>query len=425
MSDSPKAQPNRDQLRSLNRESLEQLQLEKLNRLLSDILPTNAFYAQKLSGHNSKLSSLDCLSELPFTTKDELAPNAGTDRTANNLTYDRDAYVRYHQTSGTRGRPMAVLDTAADWSWWIDCWQFVLDAADVQTGDRALLAFSFGPFVGFWSAFDALTHRGALAIPGGGLSTVARLDLIEHTAANCLCCTPSYALHMVEVASEQSIDLARLPIEKIIVAGEPGGSIPSVRNRIEQAWQAKVTDHSGASEIGAWGYGDAEGKGLYINESEFLAEFIAIDSGQPAIDGELAQLVITTLGRAGCPVIRYRTGDLVRPRRDESGFVFLEGGVLGRTDDMMVIRGVNVFPSAIEEILRSFPEVVEFRLTARKRGEMDELVVEVEDHMAEPERIANELQLKLGLRTDVRLAPAMSLPRTEHKSNRFVDLREE
>lgn len=413
----------RDRVRSLDRQSLESLQLQKLNSLFEQILPASAFYSQKFKDNKSEFSSLDEFGSSPFTTKDELAPTSLTDRTATNLTFDQNEYVRYHQTSGTRGRPMAVLDTAEDWRWWIDCWQFVLDAAEIEASDKALLAFSFGPFVGFWSAFDALTHRGALAIPGGGLGTVARLDLIEHTAADCLCCTPSYALHMVEVAEQQSMNLAKLPIEKIIVAGEPGGSIPSVRQRIEQAWQAKVTDHSGASEVGAWGYGDPQGHGLFINESEFLAEFYSLDTGEPAADGELSQLVLTTLGRAGCPVIRYRTGDLVRPERASHGFAFLPGGVLGRADDMMVIRGVNVFPSAIEEILRSFPEVVEYRLTARKQGEMDELMIEVEDHLGEPNRIATELQLKLGLRTDVRLAPTMSLPRTEHKAKRFVDLR--
>ena len=137
-------------------------------------------------------------------------------------------------------------------------------------------------------------------------------------------------------------------------------------------------------------------------------------------------MILTTLGRVGSPVIRYRTGDLVRPTWPADGpnrFVLLDGGILGRADDMMIIRGMNVYPSAVEQILHSFPEVVEYRLTARKHGAMDELVVEVEDHLQQPARIAKELQLKLGLKIDVRCVTAMSLPRFEGKGRRFIDER--
>jgi phenylacetate-CoA ligase len=230
----------------------------------------------------------------------------------------------------------------------------------------------------------------------------------------------------VELAEECKFNLARSTVDKIIVAGEPGGSMENVRNRIEQAWEAQVTDHAGASEVGPWGYADAERRGVHILESEFIAEFLSLETGESAKPGEVSQLVLTALGRTGMPVIRYRTGDLVRPTwpTDRANlFVLLERGVLGRTDDMMIIRGVNIFPSSVEQILRSFPEVVEYRMTARKRGAMDELVVEVEDHLADPRRIAEELYLRLGLRIDVHLASPLSLPRFEGKGRRFVDCR--
>jgi phenylacetate-CoA ligase len=199
-----------------------------------------------------------------------------------------------------------------------------------------------------------------------------------------------------------------------------------VRQRIEEAWNARVVDHAGATEVGAWGYADADGRGLHVVESEFIAEFYAADSGQRAGAGKLAHLVLTALGRRGMPVIRYRTGDLVRPVWPKDGpnrFVLCDGGVVSRADDMLIIRGVNVFPSAVDQILRSFPEVVEYRITACKRGEMDELVVEVEDHLNEPRRIAEEFTLRLGLHVEVRLAPPLSLPRFEGKGRRFVDAR--
>jgi phenylacetate-CoA ligase len=409
---------------TLDRDRLQAHQLLRLNGLLAAILPANQFYREKLAGAVQPLQQLEQLADWPLTTKEELTTHGKL--LPANLTWDIDRYVRYHQTSGTRGRPLSVCDTAEDWAWWIASWQYVLDAAEVTASDRVLLAFSFGPFIGFWSAYDALVARGAMVIPGGGMNTLARLDLIGRTGATALFCTPTYALHLVEVAAANQINLSRLGIQKIVVAGEPGGSVPAIRATIEAAWGARVTDHSGASEVGPWGYGDRRQRGLHVLESEFIAEFLSVETGQPATAGELSHLVLTSLGRPGMPILRYRTGDLVRPtwpEQESNRFVLLEGGVLGRADDMMVIRGVNVFPSALEQILRSFPEVAEYRFIARKRGAMDELVIEVEDRLQEPARIAEELQLRLGFKVEVRLVPAMSLPRFEGKGSRFVDQR--
>jgi phenylacetate-CoA ligase len=375
---------------------------------------------------NGPLRSLDELAELPFTFKDELLGSADPGHLAANLTFPLDRYTRFHQTSGTRGRPLVVLDTPDDWSWWIDCWQFVLDAAGIESGDRALLAFSFGPFIGFWSAFDAACARGCLVVPGGGLTTLARLELVRSIAAGVVFCTPSYALHMAEVGGEHQIDVGELGVRILVLAGEPGGSVPAIRGRIETLWRARVLDHAGATEIGPWGYGDVDGKGLFVNENDFIAEFLAVETGTAAAEGELSELVLTTLGRVGSPVVRYRTGDLVRPSWQHGGanrFVFLPGGVLSRADDMMVIRGVNVFPSSVEQILRSFPELIEYRMTVRKLGEMDHLVVEIEDRLNDPLRVATELQLRLGLKVEVRVVALGSLPRVEGKGKRFVDER--
>ena len=417
---------DRQTIQRLDRDSLKQYQLQRLNDLLGVVLPTNHFYAQKFSGVTPEVASLDQVTNLPYTSKTELV---GEDENgwAANRTFERTRYTRFHQTSGTRGRPLIVLDTAEDWHWWIESWQYVLDAAEITSGDVCMLAFSFGPFIGFWSAFDAVLQRGCLGISGGGLSTRARLERMKTLEATCLFCTPSYALRMAEVATEVGMDLRQLSIRTIVVAGEPGGSIVSVRNQIETAWDARVLDHSGATEIGPWGYGTLEGGGLYVNEAEFVAEFINYETGVPAAEGELSELVLTTLGRAGNPVIRYRTGDLVRPRwstQDKNiRFVFLEGGVLGRVDDMLIIRGVNILPSSVEQVIRSFPEVAEYRMTAQREGALDRLQVEVEDRQQSPDRIAAELQLRLGLSIEVVSVPVGSLPRSEGKAQRFIDQR--
>ncbi len=423
----------RRSLEQLDRQALALHQLDRLNRLLKAILPGNRFYAEKLAGCPAQLSGLDQLATLPLTDKDELAAAVRNDSPAN-LTYGVDQYVRYHQTSGTRGRPLPVLDTADDWRWFIDTWQYVLDAAQVTATDRAFLAFSFGPFIGFWSAHDALIDRGTMVISGGGTDTLGRLERLAQSRATVLLATPTYALHLAQVAADRGIDLRSGSVRRIIVAGEPGGSVPATRERIEAAWDARVIDHAGASEIGPWGYTDAAQRGLHVTESEFIAEFLPVAAGSSfevdtdgaAGEGELAELVLTTLGRYGAPVIRYRTGDLVKPVWTHNGpvrFVLLEGGVLGRADDMMIIRGVNIFPSSIEQIVRSFPEIDEFRLTATRVGEMDQLAIEIEDRLNQPERLAAALRAQLGLKVDVRAAPLGSLPRGEGKSQRFVDRR--
>jgi len=413
-------------LQSATRSEIEQHQLQRLNHLLAEILPANDFYHNKFDADDLQLNDLSELADLPFTTKHELISNNSESNSAVNLSYATEQYIRFHRTSGTTGSPLVILDTAADWQWWIDTWQYVLDAAGITEQDRAFLAFSFGPFIGFWSAHDAIVARGAMSIPGGGLRSLARLELIESSGATLLFSTPTYALHLVEVAKDQGINLHDNSVTKIIVAGEPGGSVATIRARIEEAWGATLFDHAGASEIGPWGFTSADRTGLHVCEAEFIAEFIDVETNLPAKTGELSELVLTTLGRSGCPVIRYRTGDRVLHEfRESNSFVHLAGGVLGRVDDMLVIRGVNIFPASLDEIMRSFDDVIEYRITATRSGELDQLAVEVEDTVNDVQQIADTIETRLGLHVPVRCVAANSLPRFEGKAKRFIDLRGE
>ena len=247
-------------LEQLSCDALRAHQLSAVNRLFERILPHNQFYVDKLGASELTLGSLEEFSKLPETTKQELH---GQDSDfARNRTFPLESYSRFHRTSGTHGRPMMVVDTAEDWQWWIETWQFVLDSAAITAADRVLMAFSFGPFIGFWSAYDALVAREALVIPAGGLSSLARLELMDTSRATVVCCTPSYALHLSELAAKHGIDLRANHVNRIIVAGEPGGSVPAMRKRIEDRWDARVVDHSGATEIGPWGYANSEGTGI-------------------------------------------------------------------------------------------------------------------------------------------------------------------
>ncbi len=415
----------------VTRDALDALKLDCLRSLLHEVLPHNAFYEAKLGRVAAEgLSSLEDLATWPFTFKEELV-TAAADGVPGNLTWPVEKYSRFHQTSGTHGRPLPVFDTPVDWAWWMECWRVILDRGGVRPDDRVLVASSFGPYAGFWSCFDAVVARGALAIPTGGMPSLGRLQLVRALAVTVLVATPSYALHLAEIAEANKIDLAATSIRLVIVVGEPGGSIPATRARIGDAWGSDVLDHAGATEVGPWGVGDLIGGGLDVIETAFHPEFLAMETGRPAGPGELAELVITTLGRTGAPVIRYRTGDVVRPvwTADTNGasgappWVRLEGGILGRADDMLVVRGVNIFPGGIDDIVRSFPEVVEHRLTVATQGSLDVLRLEIEDRLGDSGRVANEFKLRLGLKVEVTTVPIGSLPRFEGKGRRLVDHR--
>lgn len=397
-------------------------QLARLSEMLPAVLRSNPFWQARLAGAALPRSAEE-FRRLPLTSNQQLSadmrehPPFGT-----NLTYPVDAYVRYHQTSGTMGNPLIVLDTARSWDWWCDCWDVVLDACGVRRGDRAFFAFSFAPFIGFWSAFDAVTRRRLLAVPGGGATTGRRLRLLLETGCTVLFSTPTYALHMAEIAEREGIDTASSPIRRAILAGEPGGSLPDVRRRIEDAWGAAVFDHAGASEVGAYGIPCPDGAGVYVNEREFVAEVLEVGNDRPVSDGQAGELVLTNLGRWGCPVVRYRTGDLVRPVRTDAGLL-LRGGVLGRIDQMMLVRGVNLHPSGIEGAVRRVAGRAEFRITVARDGEMDEVVVEAEATAAECRAIAEDVRSAFGVRVTVRGVPFDSLPRWQAKARRFRDLR--
>ncbi|MDQ7028263.1 MAG: AMP-binding protein [Ardenticatenia bacterium] len=348
------------------------------------------------------------------------------------MTYPLSAYTRLHQTSGTTGKPMRWLDTEASWQWWGRCWGTVYRAAGVTEEDRVYFAFSFGPFIGFWAAWEGARLIGALAISGGARNSHQRVENLLELEATVLCCTPSYALHLAEVAREMGMadELRRSAVRAIIVAGEPGGSIPATRQRIESMWGARVYDHTGATEVGAHGFTCLHQQGVHLNEGEFIVEVLNPTTGEPADEGEL---VITNLGRWGSPIIRYRTGDHVRLNREPCAcgrtFVRMEGGVIGRIDDMLIVRGVNVFPSAIENIVREFPEVDEFAVEVYRVQEMDELEVKIEVIKGEPDhvaaRLAERFRQRLALRTTVTPVAPGTLPRWELKARRVRDRRKD
>jgi phenylacetate-CoA ligase len=416
-------------LESLPLSAIRALQWRCFRRLADEALAVggNAFLREKWGAAGIRaagdLRDWNDFARLPFTTKGELAGDqVAHPPFGSNLTYPLERYERVHRTSGTSGQPLYWLDTQESWDWWARCWGFVLRGAGLGPADRIFFPFSFGLFVGFWAGFEGSRALGALTIPGGGQDSPTRLAWMERLGATALVCTPSYALHLLEVAQERGIDAASLPVRVTVHAGEPGAGIPAVRARIEAGWGARAFDHAGMTEMGAYGFECAEQSGLHVNETEFIAEVVDPATGRAAVEGEL---VLTNLGRLGSPLVRYRTGDRVRLAQEPCAcgrtFARLPGGILGRLDDLLIVRGVNVFPTAIEGIVRRFPGVDEFQIEVFRDGALDELrvLLEVED-VSVTVAVREAFRVDLGIRLEVAAVPPRSLPRYELKAQRVV-----
>jgi phenylacetate-CoA ligase len=415
---------------------LRDIQFAKFREMVREILPANRFYAAKFGDAPNdprRVRNLEQLRHLPFTTKQELLD----DQTAHtpygtNLTYPIERYSRLHQSSGTAGVPLRWLDTPESWKWFLGCWRMIYETIGLKQDDRLFFPFSFGPFLGFWGAFEGASGLGNLCLPGGGMTTVARLRFMLENRATVVACTPTYALRLAEAADEEGLDLAGSPARTIIVAGEPGGSILATRARIESSFGARVFDHTGMTEIGAVGIECLPNPGgVHLIETECIAEVIDPQTTEPVAAGEQGELVLTNLGRWGSPLIRYRTGDLVRadpqPCTCGRSWMRLAGGILGRADDMVIIRGNNLHPAAMEELMRGLPDVGEYRCTVGASGSMNSLAVEVEpapgSRIGGPalaKRVAGAVHDRFHFRAAVTAVARGSLPRFEFKSRRFV-----
>jgi phenylacetate-CoA ligase len=449
-------------LETADRDTLSAWQAQRLGQLLIDIYGRNAFYTRKLEAAGITIPALaslrwpEDLARLPVTTKAELiADQEAHAPWGTALTEPIEKYTRYCHTSSTTGRPLKWIDTNESWQWMLECWKAVFRAARVTAADRIFFPFSFGPFLGFWTAFDAGSQIGAHCVPGGGMSSHLRLAMIESVKPTVVCCTPTYALRLAEVAAEEGAAggpgadggsrsggargaraLADSSVRVVIVAGELGGSIPATRDRIEQSWGARVIDHHGLTEVGPISFECWENPGfLHLNEAEYLCEVIDPATGEAVADGQMGELVVTNLGRTASPVIRYRTADIVvrRSERCRCGRTFarLEGGILSRADDMVNVRGVNVFPAAIESVVRRFVEIGEFRSTVTHQNAMRALSLEIELLPAAAERaaaenaglttaLAQQLREALGLTIPIQIVPPGTLPHFDMKARRFV-----
>ncbi len=427
----------------LSPEALRERQWAMLQELLQE-LPKNPFWTKRFAEQGASIEDIrswDDFHRLKPLTKQELVD----DQNANppygtNLTYPRGTYTRLHQTSGTTGRPLRFVDTPQSWAWIKRCWAQIFRIAGLRPEDRLCFPFSFGPFIGFWAGFEGALQFNNLCIAAGGMSSEVRLQVIQEHEVTFICCTPTYALRLIEVAKAEGIDLPNSQVRAVLVAGEPGGSIPAIRERIEAGFGARVFDHWGMTDIGCLGIESVEDpRSLLILESECIAEIVDPTTFEPVQPGERGELLITNVGRWGCPVIRYRTGDIVQagttPNKCGRHLLRLEGGILGRADDMITIRGNNVFPSSVEAVLREFGEVAEYRITVTEKQAMHHMVIEIEP-LAElcgssmvltdtPQiqdllkRLNRTVRDRLNFHAELVPVSPNSLPRFEMKGRRF------
>lgn len=414
----------------IDRVRLRSNQWRKLRGIVMHLATSDSFYGRKFREWGVRMMAMnrleDFVAKIPPTVKADILqdriehPPFGT-----NLMKPLSHYTRFCATSGTStGQAMAWIDTPESWEAMLACWRRVYEAAALEKGkDRLLFAFSFGPFLGFWTAFEAAA-KDYLVIPAGGLSSQARLEAMVRYGVTVLCCTPTYAQRLGEMIGDASgIERLGLRVRKIIVAGEVGGSIPEVRKRIESLWDCEVFDHHGMTEVGPVSHELPGHPGtLCVMEDAYFAEVVNPDTLAEVAEGECGELLLTTLDRTACPLLRYRTGDWVR-KRIIDGRLCLEGGMLGRIDEMAVIRGVNVYPSAIENIVREFREVGEFIIEQRKVDGMEELELHVELDTASAANLLKKIERKLRdtlhLRIPVKCVEKGMLPRSEFKAKRW------
>lgn len=420
------------------REEIEKNQFVRLKKILETAYRDNPFYRKKFTDHGISprdIGNLEDMSKLPYLYKKEiqedqsLIPPFGT-----NLTGDLGNYARYHQTTGTTGNPVRWLDTKESWNWRGRCAAMSLSGSGITAKDIVFFPFAFGPHVAYWGIWEGVWQIGALAIAGGGWNTLQRLKSIFENHVTVVACTPTYAIRMAEVARENGIDLRKSSVRITFHAGEPGALIPSVRDKIIEVWGARPFDYPGLTEVGAYGiHCVAQETSIHVNEAEFIFELVNPDTGD-LIKGEgTGEMALTNLGRTSSPSIRFRTGDIVNVRKSQCScgrtFITLNGGVIGRVDEMISLRGMNIFPSQVEAVVGKHLVIGEdFNIVAFTVRGMGELKVQcelLEDRSDEVlTEIQNDLLTSIEIRVAVERLPRGTIERSEYKSKRFVDSRE-
>lgn len=410
--------------------------VSELQALLTFALRKSAFYQRKLHDYvapNCIADYLDFAANIPFTTKRELLldqqqyPPYGS-----SLTQQHTDYVYLHKTSGSCFTPWRRADTEQSYAIMVDTMQCILNHYGISDLDRCFFAYSFGPYLGCWVAWSAAKAFGCLCIPGGGMHTINRLQEIRDNHCTILFCTPTYVLHLLEAAKQNHFDLSELSLRMVILAGEPGGSLAYFRKQIALSWpNILIFDHYGMTELGPVAYQCPESSEalLHIVSDYYYAEIIDPKTSLAVAHGTEGELVVTPLKNYSMPLLRYRTGDLVCETQCNcscnDSLITLKGGILGRVDDMITVRGVNIFPTTIDEIVRTFPQIKEYQVEINRQQSLAQLCLKIElDPMMDcsfdiAEGLNTKLLQALDLRTTLDIVDSGTLERFEFKAKRW------
>jgi len=428
-------------LETMDREKLRNLQLKKFKRIFEWAYYNSPFYKKlyKDAGiEPGDIKTYEDIKRVPKIDKGMLrnTQNKEPFPYGDILAVPLTEITEFRQTSGTTGTPVYQADTWQDWEWWSECWAYILYAQGYRDTDRLFLPFGYNIFVAFWACHYAAEKLGCEVVPGGVLDTEARILKMQELKCTAFAATPTYVLGMADTAKKMGIDPKSIGIKKITCAGEPGASIPTTRKRIEDAWGAKVYDHIGATEIGAWSYMCTVQKGLHVNEAFFLVEIEDTETGEiieePMKNGKM---IITAFDRYAKPCIRFDSKDVIRwaDYDCECGRTFrcIDGGVIGRADDITKVKGVLLAPTAIEEVVRSFEELSdEYEVIVTKKGDIDDIILKIEIKPGYESRqedilkkLRDHLRVKTNLGYKIEMHPYGSLPRYALKAKRFKDLR--
>jgi len=427
---------------TLPKDELRALQFAKLQRLVAWAEARSPFYRRSFRAagfESAQLRSWDDWARIPFLTRDEWMrsqlehPPYGELHVAG-----PEAAITLHTTSGTSGKtPLRALDTRKDWAWSAEMWCYALWAAGARPSDVGYLAFGYGSFIGFWGLHNGMEKLGMVTIPGGAQTTAARVRQIVDFDVTVVGTTPTYAFRLAQEARELGIDLRASKVRTLILSGESAGSISETRRLIEEEWGAEAVDTAGMTEIGTIFMFEAAGHpgGAHIIEDHFIETVVGPDLEELPY-GERGERVTTSFGRGMIPLIKYRTGDaVIKVPHTVAGsgrtFDLYQGGIIGRVDDMKLVRGTNVYPGAVEAVVRGFP-IEEFQIRIERVGIRDEIFLAVEpaSHIGDAEWSELEAALRTeladaheGLRFIVERAGSGELPRFELKAKRLQDLR--
>ena len=427
------------ELETLPREKREALQLERFRERMAYVYDNSPMYKRKYDQAGIKpfdIKTLSDISRVPFTVKEELRESQKRKPPWGDfMCVPPEDGVRVFQTTGTTGIPVRVMLNKKDWTvHFYEQFMHFMNAYGIKTSDILYVPFGYGLYIAWWGFQAALEQAGVMIVPGGAQSSNDRVRNIFDWAATVVCGTPTYLLHLGEVAKKMGVSLADSQVSVVVAAGEPGANVKSTKQAIETLWGAKCYDDIGSSEISNFGFECIFQKGTHVNENMFYAECLDPDTLEPVNDGEVGELVLSNLCTETMPLIRYRIKDLVKFNREpcECGrtFLRLDGGILGRSDDMFQFGGVNVFPSAIENVIRKvncFSN--EYQIIIPRMGSGNRLKIRVEPESSQVSskdmqqalnRFIEEFKYRITFTPDVEVAEIGELPRFELKAKRLI-----